>query len=123
MTKNYKATTSSISRNMAKLRADIPDTMSGVSAMAAAATRPGAMERKTKELIALALGVAAHCDGCIGFHMQALIKAGASRAEITETLAMAVYMGGGPSLMYAAEAMGAYDEFTSPEVTQPAPAA
>lgn len=123
MTKNYKATTSSISRNMAKLRADIPDTMSGFSAMAAAATRPGAMERKTKELIALALGVAAHCDGCIGFHMQALIKAGASRAEITETLAMAVYMGGGPSLMYAAEAMGAYDEFTSPEVTQPAPAA
>ena len=123
MTKSYRATTSNISRRMAKLRADIPDTMSGFSAMAAAATRPGAMDRKTKELIALALGVAAHCDGCIGFHMQALIKARASRAEITEALAMAIYMGGGPSLMYAAEAMGAYDELVGSEVSQPATAA
>jgi AhpD family alkylhydroperoxidase len=123
MTKGYKATTSNISRQMARLRADIPDTMSGFSAMAAAATKPGAMDRKTKELIALALGVAAHCDGCIGFHMQALIKAGASRAEITEALAMAIYMGGGPSLMYAAEAMGAYDELTGTQANAaPAPA-
>jgi AhpD family alkylhydroperoxidase len=120
MTKSYKSTTSNISRQMAKLRADIPDTMSGFSAMAAAATRPGALDRKTKELIALALGVAAHCDGCIGFHMQALIKAGASRAEITEALAMAIYMGGGPSLMYASEAIGAYEELTS---VQPSAAA
>jgi alkylhydroperoxidase/carboxymuconolactone decarboxylase family protein YurZ len=47
--------------------------------------------------------------------MQALIKAGASRAEITEALAMAVYMGGGPSVMYAAEAMSAYDELSVPQ--------
>jgi AhpD family alkylhydroperoxidase len=119
MTKNYKATTSHISRQMAKLRADIPETMSGFSTMAAAATRPGAMDRKTKELVALALGVAAHCDGCIGFHMQALIKAGATRAEITEALGMAIYMGGGPSLMYAAEALGAYEELTSSDTSQP----
>jgi AhpD family alkylhydroperoxidase len=123
MAKSYRATTSNISRQMAKLRADIPDTMSGFSAMARAATRPGTLDTKTKELIALALGVAAHCDGCIGFHMQALMKAGASRAEITEALAMAVYMGGGPSVMYAAEAMSAYDELSAPDAGKTAAAA
>jgi AhpD family alkylhydroperoxidase len=59
----------------------------------------GALNRKTKELIALALGVAAHCDGCIGFHVETLVKLGATRQEVEETLGMAVYMGGGPSLM------------------------
>ena len=85
--------------------------MKGFSALAHAATQNGALDKKTKELIALAIGVAVRCDGCIGFHMQALLKLGASKAEIEETLNMAVYMGGGPSLMYAAHAMQAYDEF------------
>ena len=57
--------------------------------------------------------MAVRCDGCIGFHMQALLKLGASKAEIEETLGMAVYMGGGPSLMYAAHAMQAYDQMTA----------
>ena len=66
-----------------------------------------------KELIALCLGVAGHCDACIGFHMQALVKAGATKPEIEEALAVAVYMGGGPSLMYAASAVAAFDEAMS----------
>ncbi len=37
---------------------------------------------KTKELIALALGVAARCDPCIGFHARTLVKLGATRQEI-----------------------------------------
>ena len=71
--------------------------------------------KKTKELIALALGVAAHCDGCIGFHTEALIRLGASRQEVEETLGMAVYMGGGPSLMYAADALVGGRRQSSPE--------
>jgi AhpD family alkylhydroperoxidase len=71
---------------------------------------PG-LDRKTKELIALAIGVATHCDGCIGFHTEALVKLGATRAEFEEALGMAIYMGGGPALMYAADAIGAYDQF------------
>ena len=110
--KDYTQITSRISENLAKLRADIPDTMKAFGGMAHAATRAGALDRKTKELIALALGVAAHCDGCIGFHVQTLVKLGATRAEIAEALGMAVYMGGGPSAMYAAEAFGAYEELT-----------
>jgi AhpD family alkylhydroperoxidase len=109
--KNFIDITRDISANLKTLRKDIPDTMAGFSAMAQAASRDGALDKKTKELIALALGVAAHCDGCIGFHAEALVRLGASRQEVEETLGMAVYMGGGPSLMYAADAMGAYEQF------------
>jgi len=111
MDKNYVDITRNISANMKKLRADIPDTMKGFAALAQAATRDGALDKKTKELIALALGVAAHCDGCIGFHTEALVKLGATRQEVEEALGMAVYMGGGPSLMYAADAIAAYEQF------------
>jgi AhpD family alkylhydroperoxidase len=111
MEKNYSELTKRISGDIRKLRKDMPDTMQAFSALAQAATRDGALDRKTKELIALALGVAARCDGCIGFHTEALVKLGASRQEVEETLGMAVYMGGGPSLMYAADAIAAYEQF------------
>ena len=110
MTKVYKEITKDISKSLAKLRSEAPDLMKAFSDMAIAVTKDGVLDKKTKELIALALGVASHCDGCIGFHTQALAKLGASEQEIIETLGMAVYMGGGPSLMYAAEAISAFEE-------------
>ncbi|MCU6499765.1 carboxymuconolactone decarboxylase family protein [Rugamonas sp. A1-17] len=112
-TNGYRALTSSISQQLATLRADIPDVMKGFGDLARAATRDGALDKKTKELIALALGVAARCDACIGFHVQALIKLGVTKAELEETLGMAIYMGGGPSAMYAANALAAYEEFSA----------
>ncbi len=112
MTKSYKEITQRISSNMKPLRSNISDTMQGFSAMAKAATADGALDKKTKELIALAIGVATRCDGCIGFHMKALVELGATQEEIEETLGMTIYMGGGPSLMYAADAMQAYKEFS-----------
>ena len=111
MEKNYTEICKGISANLKKLRKDVADTMQGFSALAQAATRDGALDKKTKELIALALGVAAHCDGCIGFHAEALVKLGATRQEVEEALGMAIYMGGGPSLMYAADAIAAYEQF------------
>jgi AhpD family alkylhydroperoxidase len=84
--------------------------MKGFSDLAAAATKNGVLDKKTKELIALALGVAARCDGCLGFHTQALVRLGATRQEVVETLGMATYMGGGPSLMYAADALSAFEQ-------------
>jgi AhpD family alkylhydroperoxidase len=111
MQKNYSEITKRISGDLRKLRQDIPDTMKAFSALAQAATRDGALDKKTKELIALAIGVAVRCDGCIGFHTETLVKLGATRLEVEEVLGMAVYMGGGPSLMYAADAIGAFEEF------------
>lgn len=113
MTKRYRDITRSISGSLAKLRPALPEVTSAFSQMARAATKDGALDKKTKELIALALGVAAHCDGCIGFHVEALVKLGATRAEVEETLGMGIYMGGGPSLMYAADAIAAWEEFSS----------
>lgn len=113
MAKNFKETTASISSSLAKLRKEIPDVMNGFHAIAQGATKDGALNKKTKELIALALGIASHCDGCIGFHTQTLIKLGVTREEFLETLSMAIYMGGGPSLMYAAEALQAFEEFSA----------
>jgi AhpD family alkylhydroperoxidase len=107
----YPQLTASISASLARLRADAPDTLRGFSALAQAATRPGALDKKTKELIAMALSVAARCDPCIGFHAETLVKLGTSRAELEDMLGMCVYMGGGPSLMYAAKALQAYEEF------------
>ena len=109
--KDYPDITRNISANMRALRKGIPDVMQGFTALAQAATKDGALDKKTKELIALAIGVAARCDGCIGFHCEALVKLGATRAEVEETLGMAVYMGGGPALMYAADAISAFEQY------------
>jgi AhpD family alkylhydroperoxidase len=115
MNKSYPEVTRRIVGGIRTLRKEIPETMAGFSAMAGAATKDGALSTKTKELIALAIGVATRCDGCIGFHMEALVKLGARRQEVEEALGMAVYMGGGPALMYAADAMLAFDQFSRPD--------
>jgi AhpD family alkylhydroperoxidase len=112
MTKDYKQLTQDISQYMAELRTLTPDAMQGFSAMAKGATADGALDKKTKEFIALAIGVSQRCDGCIGFHAKALKNLGATRQEIAEVVAMCTYMGGGPALMYAADALRAFDQFS-----------
>ena len=111
MSKNYSETAKELGISVGKLRKAIPDTMKGFSAMATAATAEGNLEPKTKELVAIAIAVAVRCDGCIASHAKAAEKSGACRAEVLETLSMAVYMGGGPSVVYAAQALDAFDQF------------
>lgn len=111
MSKDYKQITGDISEYMGELRKIVPDAMQGFSALAKGATQDGVVDKKTKEFIALGIGISQRCDGCIGFHIKALKGLGATREEIAEVLAMTVYMGGGPSLMYAADALRAYDQF------------
>lgn len=72
---------------------------------------PGSLLEKHKELIALAIGITQHCSGCIGFHVKALRRLGCTREEFDEMLAVCVYMGGGPVLMYASEAVAAWLAF------------
>ena len=61
----------------------------------------------------MAIAVAIRCDGCVAFHAKAALEKGASRDELMETMGMALYMGAGPSLMYAAQAVEAYDQFAA----------
>jgi AhpD family alkylhydroperoxidase len=114
MGKSYTEITASINRGILKLREAQPDALAGFSALAKGAMKAGALSEGQKELIALAIGVAGHCEGCIGFHAKALARLKVPREQLMEALAVAVYMGGGPSLMYAAEAVHAFEEFTAP---------
>jgi len=111
-TDNFRELTQSVSTRLATLRSSTPEVTKSFNELGRAATSNGVLDRKTKELIALALSVAARCDPCIGFHMQTLVKLGVTRQEIDETLGVSTYMGGGPSLMYAASAIAAFDEFS-----------
>ena len=113
MSDKYSQVTKGIQSQVAKMSKEIPDVMKGFIALSQAATKEGVLDKKTKELIAMALAVANHCPGCIGFHSQALVRLQATREELMETLGMAIYMGGGPSLMYAAEAVEAFEEFSN----------
>ena len=108
-TKDYAAITGSINEGIKGLReTGAVETLNQFAAMSKAALADGALDKKVKELIALAIGVATHCDGCIGFHTKALNRLGATDEEVAEALGMTVYMGGGPSLMYAADAWNAW---------------
>ncbi|MFT4941007.1 MAG: AhpD family alkylhydroperoxidase [Paraglaciecola sp.] len=99
-------------RNLsAKLIAEIPETMAGFGELHAAATSNGALDTKTKELIALSIGISVHCNGCIAFHVHDALKAGANRQEVLETIGVAILMGGSPSMVYACEALEALEQF------------
>ena len=111
---NFRELTQGVSTRLAGLRSSTPEVMKSFGELGRAATGDGTLDRKTKELIALALSVAARCEPCIGFHMQTLVRLGVTRQELDETLAITTYMGGGPSLMCAASAIAAFEEFTAP---------
>lgn len=93
-----------------QLRSGAPDVMKNFSAIAKAALAPNALDSKTKELIAVAISVAIRCDDCIAFHVKSAADHGATREEVLETLGMAIYMGAGPSAMYASHAIEAFDQ-------------
>lgn len=98
--------------NIGTLNREIPSTVQGFGAMGLAAKTDGALSTKTKEFMALGIAIATRCDSCIGFHVRALVNLGATRAEFCEALAMATYMGGGPSYAFSAKALKAYDQFS-----------
>ena len=113
MFKDWPTMATELTGDIRSLRAGAPDVMKGFSALAQAALKADALDTRTKELIALAISVATRCDGCIAFHAEAAMKQGATRAEVLETMGMAVYMGAGPSVMYAAQALEAFDQFSA----------
>lgn len=113
MYKQWPEMTKDLSEILKEVRAGTPDTMSAFSALARAALAPKALDTKTKELLALGISVAIRCDACVAFHAEAAVKRGATRDEIMETMGLAIYMGAGPSVMYAAQAVEAYDQFAA----------
>ena len=111
--KDWPSWTKELSAELRNLRGGSGDVMKAFTAIAQAALAPKALDAKTKELIALAVSIAVHCDDCIAFHTKAAVEHGATREEVLETLGMAIYMGAGPSAMYASHALGAFTQFES----------
>ena len=91
----------------------IPDTMKGFGTLSRAVKERGVLGVKEKEFVALGIAIGVRCEPCIAFHVEALMKAGASREELADVLGMAVQMGGGPAVMYAAKALDCWDQLAA----------
>jgi AhpD family alkylhydroperoxidase len=113
MIKNWPETVTELSKQLRTLRGKTPDVMKAFAASAQTALKTGALDTKAKELIALGIAIAVRCDDCIAFHAKAAAEQGASEAEVLETIGMAIYMGAGPSVMYASHALEAFGQFSA----------
>ncbi|MDZ4095157.1 MAG: carboxymuconolactone decarboxylase family protein [Paracoccaceae bacterium] len=110
---DWKTKNADIRDNLRVLNRALPEVAKGFGALSKAVKEGGVLDLKTKEFVALGIAVSQRCDSCIGLHVEALIKAGGTRDEVSDVLAMAVQMGGGPALMYAAKALAAWDELAA----------
>ncbi|MBT9260197.1 MAG: carboxymuconolactone decarboxylase family protein [Clostridiales bacterium] len=96
---------------MGELGRRIPEAIQGFGALHQGATKEGALSPKVKELIALAIAIAVHCEGCIACHVHDALEAGATPEEVQETIGVAIMMGGGPAVVYGGLALEALEEF------------
>jgi AhpD family alkylhydroperoxidase len=111
---DWKAYMAGIGQTSRALEKAAPETAPAYRALSAAAKADGALDVKTKELIALGIAAGIRCEPCIGFHARALAQLGASRAEVVEAMGMVMSMQGGPGYMYAGKALEAFDQFSYP---------
>lgn len=88
-----------------------PDVMTAFGSLHQTNIKDGALSTKFKELIALSIAITVRCDGCIAYHVHDALQAGATKAEIVETIGVAILMGGGPAVVYGCEAMEALQQF------------
>lgn len=109
---DWKAHLKETSENLNVFRQHEAETGHAFTALHRASMGDGALDKKTKELLALAIGISTRCVDCIGFHVQGAIKHGATRDEIAETISVAVMMGGGPAYMYGVKALEAFDQLS-----------
>ena len=109
--KSYSAQAQHIKGYTQKIRTALPELMKAFYGLSRSSSTSGDLDTKTKELIALAIAVATHCDDCIAFHTSSALKAGASPNEIMEMLGVTIFMGGGPALMYATHVVEAMEQY------------
>jgi AhpD family alkylhydroperoxidase len=108
---NYPEQYAHLQKLVARLMMETPGTLGGFRHLHKESQAEGALSKKTKELMALAISIAGHCDSCIAYHVHDALKAGAARKEILETIGVAIMMGGGPALMYGCDALEALEQF------------
>ncbi|MGI5851008.1 MAG: carboxymuconolactone decarboxylase family protein [Clostridiales bacterium] len=109
---DYKKSLQNVNKNMMELARALPDEMKGFMSLHDAALKEGAIDPKTKELIALGISICIRCEPCIVSHVDSLVKMGVTKEEVQETVAVAVFMGGGPSVAYGGKALEVFDQLS-----------
>ena len=90
-----------------------PEAWEGFHQLHQAAVSDGVVSGAMKELVALAIATAGHCDGCVAYHAKAAARKGATREQTVEVLSVALLMAGGPASVWAPRALAAFDEFAA----------
>jgi AhpD family alkylhydroperoxidase len=111
MTQNYPAFYEQISNMIGNYGKENPELMTAFSKLHLIGSKDGALKSKFKELIALGISINTQCEGCITMHIHDAIEKGATHDEIVESIGTAIYMGGGPSVVYGAKAFAVLQEF------------
>lgn len=99
--------------NLTRMHGAIPSTSGAFAQLHRAASAPGALSASVKELMALAVAIATGCEGCLVWHLDAALKAGATDAEVHDAVGVAVLMAGGPGTYYGSKAIAALAELTA----------
>ena len=111
MTTDYIELRRHLEERLTQFGREMPGPMSGFARLHKKAVEDGVLSAKVKEMMALAISIAVGCEGCIAYHTHDAIKAGATRAELLETIGVGVMMAGGPGTIYAAHALDAVEQF------------
>ena len=108
---SYKQLLDQLDTMKAEVDKKDPEFLAAWSQLSQVSKKPGVLSVKDKELVCVALSIAARCSYCIASHVSKAIANGATRDEIMEVSFVAVSMGGGPSFAYMTEVIQACDEF------------
>jgi AhpD family alkylhydroperoxidase len=107
---NYIKLRAHLEESLGRLGKELPGPMTGFARLHRKGVEDGALSSKVKEMMALAISIVVGCEGCIAYHVQDAIQAGATRSELIETVGVGLFMGGGPGSIYAAHALDAIDQ-------------
>src|ERR1700738_1200728 len=87
-----------------------PEGMAAWAALNDVAMKDGAIPRKYKELMALAVAFTTQCPYCIEVHAKAAKAAGCTREEVTESSMIAAALRAGGAATHGAMALKFYDQ-------------
>ncbi len=111
--RNYALEHQHLEQRLEQLGKELPGPMTGFARLHRKAMEDGALPAKVKEMMALAISIVVGCDGCIAYHVHDALKAGATRQELLEAIAVGLLMSGGPGSIYSAHALDAIEQFTT----------
>ena len=115
MTTNYIEYYHHLEEGLARMGQELPGPMSGFARLHRKSIEDGALSRKVKEMMAVAISIVVGCEGCIAYHVHDAVEAGVTRAELLEAVSVGLMMGGGPGSIYATHALEAIDQFLPKE--------